>query len=183
MGITELTIEERNWEMTLGGEQMLACTMHIPHVDGTGRAAKRIARHYKRLETLWTNYVRRELYLYACLEFAQRQEQSRPFRAWQGRLDCKLSWQRGGIAGLRVSWWERRGFRAPEERVWGDTWYLDSGEVCTLGAFAPHKRLGAIWISGRPGVKELGRCREFYPAADGLHLIGRGGQEGTVQMA
>ena len=182
MGVTGLSIEERKWDMTLGGQQVVTCTMCLPRVEGTGTAVRRLAGHYRRLEKLWTDYVRRELYLYACLELAQKQERGSAFRPWQGTLECKIGWQKGGVVGIRVRWREQRGFRSAQQRTWGDAWYTDSGEVCTLRAFAPHKRLGARWLRNRPGGEAIGRCRQFYPDLDGLHLIDRAGRERTVRI-
>ena len=183
MSVTEWSMEERRWDMTLVGQTVLEVRMRLPKLVGDGRAADRMRRHYQRLERLWTAYARRELYLYACLELARKQEQGRRFRPWQGRLEGRISWQQGGIVGMEWTWWERRGFCQPESQRWGDAWNAEAGHVCLLRAFAPHKRWAEHWLRTRSDGEKLERIQTFFPDGDGLHMIDRRGREGIVRIS
>lgn len=171
---------EESWDMTLQGQVVARCTIRLPKLTATGRGPGRIAAHYRRLERLWRDYIQKELYLYACLDYANRMAQGRTFKPWKGDLAGEVVYDKGGVLSLRVTWSERRGYQRPGEAVWGDCWLVEQGSVCPLASFAPHKRLKRRWLWSKAGIGK--EAKEFYLAEDGLHLLSPRGREEVVRV-
>lgn len=171
---------EESWDMTLQGQAVLRCGICLPKLTAVGRGPGRIAAHYRRLERLWREYMQKELYLWACLDYANRCVQGRSFKLWQGRLEGEVVYDGGGLLSLRMTWTEKRGYERPVCVTWGDCWLVEQGSVCPLGAFLPHKRLKKRWIGAKTGLKE--RVSEFCLGEDGLHLLTPTGQEHILRV-
>lgn len=176
----QLSMGQERWEKTLQGRPVVRCAMVLPRIEGGGRGGRAMERHYRRLEELWRRYIDRQLYLYACLELADRTARERPFRVWQAELVCRICWQQSGLISLRTQWTERRGWDRAGTAVWGDTWDTRQGTEYPLGAFAPHRRLGGRWLARRAGAKRPNG--QFCLGEDGIHLWDRQGEEHVVRM-
>ena len=132
----ELTVEvaERTWEYTLQGEPVLHCELSWPEVRGTWKGVAPISRYYRRVVKEWERRWQRELYLEACLDFADRQAAGKPFRVWTARLTTCVTRQEGGVLSLWQEGEEQRGFERPERICRGDSWSLVSGTPLSLRA-------------------------------------------------
>ncbi|MBQ9974189.1 MAG: hypothetical protein IJP02_04435 [Oscillospiraceae bacterium] len=177
----QLTTEQgtEQWELTLQDRVVVRCTFCLPQITAEGRGPERIARHYRRLEQHWRNYIQKELYLYACLDCADRMAAGRAFRPWQARLKGEVRYCRGGLLSLRLEWSECRGYRPAVGAVWGDCWLVEEGALCKLGSFAPHRRLKKRYFCKTTGLKEI---LEYYLAEDGIHIVDKCGRECAVQI-
>ena len=138
----ELTVEvgSRAWDYTLQGEPVLRCELSWPELTGTWRGVASIARYYRRVVREWEGRWQRELYLYACLDFADRQAAGKPFRVWTARLTTCITRQEGGVLSLWQEGEEQRGFERPEVVRRGDSWSLDSGTPLSLRQVCLGKR-------------------------------------------
>ena len=108
----ELTVEVagRDWDYTLQGEPVLHCVLSWPEMRGTWKGVAPISRYYRRVVEEWEKRWQRELYLRACLDFADRQATGKPFRVWTARLTTCVTRQEGGVLSLWQEGEEQRGF-------------------------------------------------------------------------
>lgn len=138
----ELTVEigRREWDCTLQGEPVLRCELSWPEISGTWRGVAPIARYYRRVVREWERRWQRELYLYACLDFADRTAEGKPFRVWTARLTTCITRQEGGVLSLWQEGEEQRGFERPEAVRRGDCWSLSSGTPLSLRRVCGGKR-------------------------------------------
>ena len=135
----QVEVQRRAWERTLQGETVLRCEMRCPELSGTWRGLPAIARYYRRVEREWERRWERELYLRACLEFADRRAAGKPFRVWTARLTTCVTRQEGNLLSLWQEGEEQRGFERPEALRRGGTWQLDSGAPVSLRAVCGRK--------------------------------------------
>ena len=135
-----LEIGRREWDCTLQGEPVLHCELSEPAVTGTWRGVAPIASYYRRVAREWERRWQRELYLCACLDFADRQAAGKPFRVWTAKLTTCITRQEGGALSLWQEGEEQRGFERPTAVRRGDSWSLDSGTPLSLRQICGGKR-------------------------------------------
>lgn len=135
-----LEVKKRTWERTLQGEVVLRCELSWPELGGTWRGIGPIARYYRRVVQEWERRWERELYLYACLDFADRRAAGKPFRVWEARLTTCITRQEEGVLSLWQEGEEQRGFERSEAVRRGDTWSLDRGVPISLKSLCGRRR-------------------------------------------
>ena len=138
----ELNVElkRQEWELTLEGEEVLHCVLTWPECTGTWKGLGRINRFYSHAADIWRSRWERELYCMACLDFADRRAQGRPFRVWRAELATQVTLQEDGLLSLWQEGRESRGYDRPLILRRGDTWSLAEGAPRTLASFYPKQR-------------------------------------------
>ncbi|MBC5721536.1 RsiV family protein [Lawsonibacter sp. OA9] len=149
---------EEKGSLTLEGEPVLEYTLSWPEVQNAGLSGRWISRYYDRLARSWKQRWQREVYLAACLSFAQKRERSRPFQCWTGRLGGEVTALEGGLLSIRLEGEEIRGDGKPCRVTWGDVWKVREGRPEPLKRFFPGERR---W-KGRltTAIREQGEARQ-----------------------
>ena len=133
----QLTVEikKQEWELTLEGEPVLCCLMTRPECGGTWRGLEAINRYYARVAQVWQERWKREVYVRACLDLADRRAQGKPFHPWQASLTTQITYQSDGLLSLFQDGTEQAGHDRPVTARRGDTWSLETGAPLSLGWF------------------------------------------------
>lgn len=138
----QLTVEikKQEWELTLEGEPVLCCLMTRPECGGTWKGLEAINRYYVRVAQVWQERWKREVYVRACLDLADRRAQGKPFRPWQASLTTQITYQSDGLLSLFQDGTEQAGHDRPVTVRRGDTWSLETGAPRSLSSFFKNER-------------------------------------------
>ena len=135
---------EEQKTLTLTGEPVLECQYAWPE---TGQ--KKLDRYYRRLKGQWQRRWERELYWDACLDLAEKREQSRPFTPWLATQLGETTFQNEELLSLFLEARERRG----DSR----TLYGRSGDIWEVRTGAP---VGIPWRARKKICRTLERREE-----------------------
>ena len=156
---------EEKGSLTLEGEPVLEYTLSWPEVQNAGLSGRWISRYYDRLARFWKQRWQREVYLAACLSFAQKREWSRPFQCWTGRPEPLKRF----FPGERR--WKGRLTTAIREqgeaRQTGGDCFLDQGWEKYIGKLLPSRD---FWLQDGELAFAFPQCA-IAPAAEGTPVF------------
>ena len=132
----------RQKTLTLEGNPTLEYTILYPEPTQCGLAGRFLCAYYRHMAHVWEMRWQREVYLRACLDYAQRQASGKPFTPWLGNLQGELTLLEFPFLSLHFTGSEKQGSGNTCRISWGEVWNLKTGAPCHWSEFLspPHSR-------------------------------------------
>lgn len=122
--------------MTLEEEPVVHCVLTWPVCQGNRKGISAINHSRLRMVQMVRRRWEREVYLYACLDLADRRSRGHRFSPWRVQLDTCVTLLRDDVLSLWQEEREQWGNDIQPKCVrWGDTWSLKDGTYRTLASF------------------------------------------------
>ena len=155
----EIVWKKAGRTLSLAGETVLELSVCWPEPEASN--LKSVRRYYQTLQERFRTQWETELYLCACLDLIEKQEESKVFHPWQASLAGEVTGQDEKCVSIAMTVQEQRGDRRILEYRWGDVWYWEDGcpvrlKDCVSGKRGWKKRLRNSFAEAAEELRKQG---------------------------